>query len=146
MTERKQYTEDQLEKIAEALWGTGRFRHGTSLYDVLCPICGSDTQVRVSSIIRPPPPRFRAICSTCEIDSSGEATSVAKRPLTEEEMVGILELHVRGQCTTCPACLSPLQVEDLNISGSGSRDFKITCLRYDTQGQKSWPPVREKRT
>ena len=145
MTERKQYTEDQLHEIADAIWGTGLFRPGTSHYAVPCPICGSDIRVNVRQTIRPPPPRFRAICSVCGIDSSGKATSVEKRQLTEEGMNEILALHLRRQSTTCPTCPSPLHVEELPIAGCGTRHFMITCLRCGTRGQKRWPPHGEER-
>jgi hypothetical protein len=145
MTERKQYTEEQLEEIADAVWGTGRFRHGTSPYDVPCPICGSDIRVHVDQTIGRPPPRFRAICSVCGIDSSGKATSVEMRQLIEEEMEEVLALHLRGQGTTCPACASPLHVEELPIAGRGTRHFRITCLRCGTRGQRRWSPQGEER-
>ena len=76
MTERKQYTEEQLEEIADAIWGTGRFRHGTSRYDVPCPVCGSDIRVHVDQDDPATTTEIPAICSVCGIDSSGKATSV----------------------------------------------------------------------
>lgn len=140
MTEKKHYTEVQLEEIADAIWGTGHFPHGTNPYAVPCPICGSDTRVYVDRTNRPPPPRFRAICSACGIDSSGKATSVEMRQLTEKEMDQILELQLRGQPTICPACFSPLRVEELPIVGRGTRHFMITCFRCGTRGQRSLSP------
>ncbi|MDY7095743.1 MAG: hypothetical protein SX243_22440 [Acidobacteriota bacterium] len=145
MTERKQYTEDQLEMIADAIWGTGTFHHGASLYNTPCPVCGADIRLYVDGTSRRPPPRFRAICSVCGIDSSGKATTVEMRSLTEEEINDLLELHLHGQPTACPACHSPLQVEELPISGRGSRHFQIKCLRCGTRGQKRWSPHGEER-
>lgn len=135
MTERKQYTEGELEEIAEAVWGTGEIR----LDHVPCPRCGADIRVSVSPILRPPPPRFRAICSTCGIDSSGKATSVEMRQLTEEEIEDVLELYLRGERPVCPACHSPLDVEEQR-PGRGVRYFVITCRRCGSRGQRRWSP------
>lgn len=142
MTERTQYTEDQLEEIAEAVWGSGLLSEETTVYHVACPLCGADIRVYVDSTHRRRPPRFRAICSGCGIDSSGDATSVEMRQITEEEMEEILELSLRGRRAICPACQAPLSVEELPIAGRGTRHFMVKCRRCGTRGQRRWSSGR----
>ncbi len=142
MSERKHYSEDELDQITEAVWGTGLYQPRVEQYKVPCPRCGSDIRVHVAQTIRRPPPRFRAICSTCGIDSSGKATSVEMQQLTEKEMDEILELHLRGQRTICPACASPLDVDELPIVGRGTRHFRIQCFRCGTRGQRRLSPKK----
>jgi|GEM_PF-2800131 len=143
MTDRKQYTDDQLEVIADALWGSDEFDEDASRHTAPCPICGADIKVYVNGLSRRPPPRFRAICSICGIDSSGQATSVEMRTLQDEEMDDILELHRRGQKAHCPACTTPLQVTDIRVLGRGVRHFAIKCLRCGTRGQKRLSPPQD---
>jgi len=136
MSERKQFTGDQLDAIAETIWGEGRFQQGLYQYRVPCPVCGSDLRVHVDQTTRRPPPRFRAICSVCGLDSSAKATDVEMRQLTDEEMDELLDLHVHGKKAICPACSSPMEVEELDIAGASSPHFKLTCHRCGTRGQK----------
>jgi len=146
MSERRQYTDDQLDEIAQAVWGEGRFQRGTYRYRVPCPVCGSDIQVHVDPTIRRPPPRFRAICSACGIDSRGKATDVEMRQLTDEEMDKLLDLHAHGKRPICPACSSPMDVEELGIAGAASPHGVLTCRRCGTRGQKRLPFGRSGRS
>lgn len=140
MTERRQYSEDQLEEIADAIWGTGLYRSDEGLYNVPCPVCGADIRAFVSQAVQPPPRRFRAICSSCGIDSSGLSSSADKRDLAEEECEEILHLHIRGEQQFCPSCRSPLAIRELPIAGSGTRHFKIACLRCGTGADRRYAP------
>lgn len=136
MSDRKHYSKGQLDEIAEAVWGSGRYQPGIERYEVPCPECGGDIRVYVDQTIRRPPPRFRAICSICGIDTSAKATSCESKQLTDEEMDEIVELFFREQRTMCPVCTAPLDVEELEIAGSGTRHFMIRCYRCGSYGQK----------
>lgn len=141
MTDWNSFTDAELNKIADQVWGEGRYAPGIGQIDCLCPKCGATATILASEIVRAGPKRFRATCTTCTTHGSGSASSSEMRRLESDEV----ELIVRrrqhdGLAAFCPVCQAPPQIEKLAIGGSSSDHFMVRCLRCGSHGQTSWPP------
>ena len=142
MSEWEQYSEEELEKIAEAIWGTGRYRRGIGPLEAPCPRCGANATVHVDETAGSRPMRFRASCVTCHTRGGGRATSAERRIFTDEEMHDIIARHVRGDGAFCPVCRAPLQTREIVVGGRGrTQHYESRCLRCQGSGQMDWPPA-----
>lgn len=132
MSQSEGYSVEQLEAIADAVWGDGLFSPGGSPFRVPCPECGANIRVYVDGTTGSQmyPRRFRAICSSCSIDSSGRSTTAARRRFTDEEIENLTEAYSLGQRPHCLQCESaPLNFQELGISGSNRDIYQIRCYR-----------------
>jgi ssDNA-binding Zn-finger/Zn-ribbon topoisomerase 1 len=130
------YTEDQISRIAEAIWGNDIWEYDRA--EVICPICGANALVLISRMGRAPW-SFRVNCRGCFTRGSGKSASAPGRDLSPAELGKIAKETLHGQESRCPCCQAPLKVEDAGVCGAGSH-FMINCLRCGSHGQTPWPP------
>lgn len=142
MPEWNKYLPQELEAIADTVWGAGLYRPQTSMIEqgVPCPKCGVDITIWFDSINRGGPQRFRASCYGCSTRGSGRATDNDRREFTKEELNSAADGHMHGEAQYCACCQAPLFFEELGIAGSSARNFKVRCLRCRSYGDVTWPP------
>lgn len=137
MNETEQYTQEEINNMAEAIWGNGLYHPHLESLSLACRRCGANVEVRFSQEVgsHNMPPRFRATCSECGASGRGQATNKERRRLSDEEIDSILQLARRGRTSPCPVCQAPLHVKEIPIAGRAAGPWIITCHRCGTRGQ-----------
>lgn len=135
MTRPPAFSDDELNRIADRVWGDGLYSPAFQSVTVACPACGRDVSVLLSGRITGQAPQFSAKCGGCLRRGSSRAWSQPWRKLSTAELETIRDRHLMGVASRCPECGTPLRVRELPISGVASGPFDVRCERCLTHGQ-----------
>lgn len=134
MTESKDFTSDELQRVADSFWlDLANWENREA--QLPCPSCGANASVLMSPTYSYPV-HLQVHCSACNRRGSVKSTETPGGSLSEAQLVAAKRDYQDGRKTYCPHCQTELVVREEGLTEPVL--FAVHCPRCGASGERRW--------